>query len=49
MSLKLLLPILAIVCTVLALGFALDWKWRKTHFTAQDDERLEAPKERSRK
>lgn len=38
-----------LVVWAIAIGFALDWRWDRTHFTAQDDERLEAPKETDKK
>jgi hypothetical protein len=41
--------ILVIVLAAIAIGFALDWRYDKTHFTGRDDEKLEAPKERNPK
>ena len=38
-----------IILAVIAIGFALDWRYDKMHFTTRDDDKLEAPKERNPK
>jgi len=41
--------IFGLVVVAIAIGFVTEWRFNRTDFTAQDDERLEAPKETDKK